>query len=136
MNKLERKGSFVDFYHFNYITENTNRDGLIEELFQKQQFHPRKHLFKLVDLDDFVKRNFLVCFFDQISSYYSNEINWELVYFLCGKDYVLLNHFTTERLQMLLMQGRISKKLEKLITDKKDYLSGINDLNNLSLSQE
>jgi hypothetical protein len=136
LNKLERKGSFVDFYHFNYITENTNRDGLIEELFQKQQFHPRKHLFKLVDLDDFVKRNFLVYFFDQISSFYSNEINWELVYFLCGKDYVLLNHFTTERLQMLQMQGRISKKLEKLITDKKDYLSGINDLNNLSLSQE
>jgi hypothetical protein len=136
LNKLERNESLDDLYHFNFLTENTNRDGLIEELFQKQQFHPRKHLIKLVELDVSVKRKFLVCFFDHISSFYSNEINWKLVYFLCGKDYVLLNHFTIERVQMLLMQGKTSIKMEKLIADKKDYLSGINDLKNLSLSQE
>ena len=130
LNKLESNASLDDLYHFNFLTENTNRDGLIEELFQKQQFHPRKHLIKLTDLDVYVKRKFLVCFFDQILCFYSNEINWKLVYFLCGKDYVLLNHFTTERVQTLLMQGKISIKMEKLIADKKEYLSGINDLKN------
>jgi hypothetical protein len=31
------------------------------------------------------------------------------------------------------MQGKIPKKLSNLVTDKKDYLSEINKLNNLSV---
>jgi hypothetical protein len=91
-------------------------------------------LSKLIDLDVFIRRKFLVYFFENISKFHSNEINWKLVYNLCGNDYVLLNHFTVERTQIFLMQGKISRKLEKLIIDKKEYLSGINDLNNLCLN--
>jgi hypothetical protein len=131
--KQSRNVYLKDFYHFTFLTENTNRDDLIEELFQKRRFKPKKDLVKLFYLDDFTRRKFLVSFYNNISNFYNSEINWYLVYHLCRSDYNLLKHFNSERIKILLMQGKIPKKLSNLVTDKKDYLSEINKLNNLSV---
>jgi hypothetical protein len=131
--KQSRNVYLKDFYHFTYLTENTNRDDLIEELFQKRRFKPKKHLVKLFYLDDFTRRKFLVSFYNNISNFYNSEINWYLVYHLCRSDYNLLKYFNSERIKILLMQGKIPKKLSNLVTDKKEYLSEINKLNNLSV---
>ena len=131
--KQSRNVYLKDFYHFTFLTENTNRDDLIEELFQKRRFKPKKHLVQLFYLDDFTRRKFLVSFYNNISNFYNSEINWYLVYHLCRSDYNLLKHFNSERIKILLMQGKIPKKLSNLVTDKKDYLSEINKLNNLSV---
>jgi hypothetical protein len=131
--KQSRNVYLKDFYHFTFLTENTNRDDLIEELFQKRRFKPKKDLVKLFYLDDFTRRKFLVSFYNNISNFYNSEINWYLVYHLCRSDYNLLKHFNSERIKILLMQEKIPKKLSNLVTDKKDYLSEINKLNNLSV---
>jgi hypothetical protein len=131
--KQSRNVYLKDFYHFTFLTENTNRDDLIKELFQKRKFKPKKHLVQLFYLDDFTRRKFLVSFYNNISNFYNSEINWYLVYHLCRSDYNLLKHFNSERIKILLMQGKIPKKLSNLVTDKKEYLSEINKLNNLSV---
>jgi len=131
--KQSRNVYLKDFYHFTFLTENTNRDDLIKELFQKRRFKPKKHLVQLFYLDDFTRRKFLVSFYNNISNFYNSEINWYLVYHLCRSDYNLLKHFNSERIKILLMQGKIPKKLSNLVTDKKEYLSEINKLNNLSV---
>jgi len=131
--KQSRNVYLKDFYHFTFLTENTNRDDLIEELFQKRRFKPKKDLVKLFYLDDFTRRKFLVSFYNNISNFYNSEINWYLVYHLCRSDYNLLKYFNSERIKILLMQGKIPKKLSNLVTDKKEYLSEINKLNNLSV---
>ena len=132
--KQSRNVYLNDFHHFTYLTENTNRDDLIEELFQKRRFKPKKHLVQLFYLDDFTRRKFLVSFYNNISNFYNSEINWYLVYHLCRSDYNLLKHFNSERIKIFLMQGKIPKKLSNLVTDKKEYLSEINKLNNLSVN--
>jgi len=132
--KQSRNVYLKDFYHFTFLTENTNRDDLIEELFQKRRFKPKKDLVKLFYLDDFTRRKFLVSFYNNISNFYNSEINWYLVYHLCRSDYNLLKHFNSERIKILLMQRKIPKKLSNLVTDKKEYLSEINKLNNLSVN--
>ena len=134
MIKQSRNVYLNDFHHFTYLTENTNRDDLIEELFQKRRFKPKKHLVQLFYLDDFTRRKFLVSFYNNISNFYNSEINWYLVYHLCRYDYNLLKHFNSERIKILLMQGKIPKKLSNLLTDKKVYLSEINKLNHLNIN--